>query len=96
MGYPESRIRDPFPFRKLPNELQLEILRHKGLKAKSHLWFERHKPGSKDSEDYVVSPQCIYMVDIIERDGCVMCCTDKQQHSQPIQLAAVGTFPLHL
>lgn len=81
MGYPESRIQDPFPFDKLPNEVQLEILRHTGLKAPSHLGFERHKPGSKDYTDHFVSPQCIYMPDILEEDGCVMCCTDKQQHS---------------
>lgn len=81
MGYPESRIRDPFPLRKLPNELQLEILRHTSLKTPSHIWYEHHKPGSKYYADHSVSPQCIYMPDVLERDGCVMCCADKQQHS---------------
>lgn len=81
MGFPETRIRDPFPFRELPEELQLQVLRHTGLKAPYHLWCDRVKPGLRAYRDWGTSPQCIYSPDVIEKDGCVMCCTGDNAHS---------------
>lgn len=37
MGYPESRIHDPFPFSRLPDEIHVEVLRHTSLRAPYHL-----------------------------------------------------------
>lgn len=81
MGYPEPHIQDPFPFRKLPDELQLEVLRHTGLKAPFHMWCDRVKPGSIGYCDWGVPTQCIYQPDVVEDGGCVMCCTDALAHS---------------
>lgn len=81
MGYPESRLRDPFPLRKLPDEIQLQILRQTGLRAPYHLWYDRNKPGKARYCDGGISSQCIYKPDTIEKDGCVMCCTGDHAHS---------------
>lgn len=81
MGYPESRITEPFNFRGLPDELQLEVLRNTGLKAPYHLWCDRRRPGTPKYCDYPLSNQCIYQADVVDKNGCVMCCTGDRAHS---------------
>lgn len=94
IGYPESRFRDPFPFRQLPDEIQLNILRHTGLKAPYHLWFDRVRPGHTSYCDKAISSQCIYKPDSIEKDGCIMCCTGDHAHSAANPTCSCWTLSL--
>ncbi|KAF3771373.1 hypothetical protein M406DRAFT_67681 [Cryphonectria parasitica EP155] len=86
MGYPKSRRSHSsslFSFRDLPDELQLMVLRHTGLRAPYHLWTERLDPAITTTEhpDRSISTQCVYNVGVTEKGGCVMCCTGAHAHS---------------
>lgn len=96
LGYPESSITTPFPLRKLPRELQREVLHHTGLVAPQHLYYcsETNQPrfslyGSDRTSVYDAES----LNPAVLANSRLCCCRHHGSHSWP---CACWRFPREL
>lgn len=68
-GHTESRIYDPFPFRRLPHTLQMEVLRYTGLVSPHHLYYDpiTNQPRVQHIRNPVAEHRCFYKWPAMER-----------------------------